>query len=108
MDVPNGVTIPGVTQIRLRINPEGESSKSLEMPVDDVFFEGSRFYAFVPASHLQSHRRFHVQVALVVDSQIGPFSPERVTDLQYIGKKSFYYNIILKWNLDKEKFRGIN
>ena len=55
------------------------------MSVDDVFFEGSRFYAFVPASQLQGNRQFYVQVALVVNGETGPFSPETVTSLQLIG-----------------------
>ena len=86
MDLPSGVTLPGVTQIRLKttpLDPSGE--KSLEIPVDDVFFKGSRFYAFVPASRLK-FRQFHVQVALVVNGQTGPFSPANVSQLQYIGR----------------------
>ena len=85
MDLPNGVAIPGVTQIRLKTTPFQPGEDPIDFPVDDVFFEGSRFYAFVPASRLK-FRQFHVQVALVVDGEIGPFSPANVSQLQYIGR----------------------
>ena len=85
MDLDSSVMIPGVTKIRLRTIPESSDREPLDFPVDDVFFEGSRFYAFVPASRLK-FRQFHVQVALVVDGEIGPFSPAEVTESQYVGK----------------------
>ena len=56
------------------------------MPVDDVFFEGSRFYAFVPASQLNGHRKFGIQVALVVDSNVGPYSPQEISKAPRVGK----------------------
>ena len=86
MDLPRGVTLPGVKQIRLKTTPPDSSGKeALEFPVDDVFFESSRIYAFVPASQLK-FRQFYVQVALVVDGQVGPFNPSETTQLQFVGE----------------------
>ena len=85
MDLPPGATVPGVTQIRIKTTPVETEREPIDFIVDDVFFEGSRFYAFVPASDLE-FRQFWVQVALVVDGETGPFSPAEVSDRHYIGK----------------------
>ena len=88
MDLPAGVSIPGLTGIRLKTTPADSSKQPINFIIDDVFFEGSRFYAFVPASDLE-FRQFWVQVALVVDGETGPFSPAEVSDRQYIGEEFF-------------------
>ena len=85
LDLPPGATVPGVTQIRIKTTPVEPEREPIDFIVDDVFFEGSRFYAFVPASDLE-FRQFWVQVALVVDGETGPFSPAEVSDLNYIGE----------------------
>ena len=86
IDLPLGVTVPGVTQIRLKTTSTDSAQRDpVNFVVDDVFFEGSRFYAFVPASQIR-FRQFWVQVALVVGMETGPFSPAEVTDVQLIGQ----------------------
>ena len=92
MDLPPGVSIPGVKQIRLKtIPPKSSERQPLDFLVDDVFLEGSRFYAFIPESQLKDLRQFHVQVALVVDGQTGPYSPATVTREQYVGESILFY-----------------
>ena len=85
LDLPPGATVPGVTQIRIKTTPVEPEREPIDFIIDNVFFEGSMFYAFVPASQLK-FRQFWVQVALVVDGKTGPFSPAEVSDLNYIGE----------------------
>ena len=89
MDLPRGVILPGpgIKQIRLKTTPSDSSREEpLEFPIDDIFFESSRMCAFVPASLLK-FRQFYVQVALVVNGQVGPFNPSETTQLQFVGEK---------------------